>query len=145
MRGEAVEIAIERLHVDDAVRHGLRAVEQYGYLELLGARDEPLHRHDRAERVGDVREREQASARTDEALEGCEVHFAGLRDRNHLELRAGLLADELPRHDVGVVLQRRNQDLVAGLQPRSRVALRDQVDRFGRAADEDDLAASSVR
>ena len=27
--GEAVEIAIERLHVDDAVRHGLRAVEQH--------------------------------------------------------------------------------------------------------------------
>ena len=35
VRREAVEIAIERLHVDDAVRHGLRAVEQHGHAALL--------------------------------------------------------------------------------------------------------------
>jgi hypothetical protein len=37
------------------------------------------------------------------------------------------------------MLQRRNQDLVARLEPRPDVTLRDQVDRLGRAADVDDL------
>ena len=57
-----------------------------------------------------------------------------------LSVRAGLLAHHLPGHDVGVVLERGDQDLVAGLEARPRVGLRDQVDRLGSAAHEDDLA-----
>ena len=47
--------------------------------------------------------------------------------------RAGALGDQLPGHDVGVVLHAREQDRVAGLQPRQRPAVGDQVDREGGA------------
>ena len=46
---------------------------------------------------------------------------------------------ELPGDDVAVMLERREQDAVAGLQIVAAPALRDQVDPLGRAADEDDL------
>ena len=61
--GEGVEIAVERLHVDLHVRHGLRAVHQHRNVprgapcSIISA-----HRIDRAERVRDVRERHQPRA-----------------------------------------------------------------------------------
>jgi hypothetical protein len=57
-----------------------------------------------------------------------------------LDDRAGLLGDQLPRHDVGVVLERRQQDLVAALQAWRALGLRDEVDGLGGAAREDDFA-----
>ena len=66
------------------------------------------------------------------------VELAEVVDRDHLDRRAGLLGDQLPRHDVRVMLEPRQHDLVAGLQHRSAVALRDQVDAVGRALGQDD-------
>jgi hypothetical protein len=48
-------------------------------------------------------------------------------------------AELLPRDDVGVVLEPRDDDLVARADVAAPPALRDQVDRLGRAAHEDDL------
>ena len=67
-----------------------------------------------------------------------QLAFVG--DRNHLELRALLLADELPRDDVRVVLHLGDEHLVALADIRAAERLRDQVDGLGRAAHEDDLA-----
>ena len=52
---------------------------------------------------------------------------------------------QLPGHDVAVMLERREQDAVAGLQIVAAPALRDQVDPLGRAADEDDLLGAARR
>ena len=104
-----------------------------------------LDRHDRAERVRDVREREQASARADAGARTLSKSTSPrLVDRNRPSACAPVCSHTSCH---GTMLawcsSAGDQDLVAGLQPRARVALRDQVDRFGRAADEDDLAASS--
>ena len=50
-----------------------------------------------------------------------------------------LLGDHLPRHDVGVMFERREDDLVARLQELPAVGLGDEIDAFGRSADEDDF------
>src|SRR6185295_15313056 len=54
--------------------------------------------------------------------------------------RARLLAGDLPRHDVRVVLELGRDDLVAGAEPRPAPRAGDEIDRFGRPAHEDDLA-----
>ena len=59
--------------------------------------------------------------------------------RRHGEPGALLLAQHLPGHDVRVVLETRDEDLVAPADPRPAVRLRHEVDRLGRAPDEDDL------
>ena len=66
---------------------------------------------------------------------------AGCRHRHGSELqhRAGLGGDHLPRHDVRVVLEDGDDDLVAGQQMLCAPGLRDEIDGLGGAADEDDL------
>ena len=105
----------------------------------LGDRNELLDRYDRAERIRDVSKRQQFRPWTDQLFERLEVDFTGLRDRDDLERRARLLAQQLPGHDVRVMLERGNQNLIAGLKLRSCKALRDEVDAFGRAAHEYDF------
>jgi hypothetical protein len=73
-------------------------------------------------------------------LEGAEVHLARVVDRRDLEHGLVLFAQQLPRHDVGVVLEPRDQHLVAGADVAAAVALRHQVDRLRGAAQQDHLA-----
>ena len=111
---EHVEVAVERLHVDHEVRHRLRAVDE----------------HDRAARVRLLRssratglivpsafetwlERDDLRARRQQPRERVEIDLAALVDRHDPQPRAGLLAQHLPRHDVGVVLEPGDEDLVA--------------------------------
>ena len=114
--GEGVEVAADGAHVDAQVRRGLRAVEQHRHAGGVRVRDELCDRIDRAERVRDVRERDEARARAEQALErrrasSSPASLIGVT----LSVRAGLLAHELPRHDVRVVLHPGDEDLVAGL------------------------------
>ena len=73
-------------------------------------------------------------------VEQIHPQLARVGDRNHLELRALLLADELPRDDVRVVLHLGDEHFVALADVGAAEGLSDQVDGLGRAAHEDDLA-----
>src|SRR5262249_31925751 len=65
----------------------------------------------------------------------------GIADGNDTKLRPLSLAEHLPRHDVRVVLHRRDDDLVAGTDVCRAVGGRNQIDRLGGSAHEHDLAA----
>ncbi|KAG1252062.1 hypothetical protein G6F68_011964 [Rhizopus microsporus] len=65
-------------------------------------------------------------------------------DLGHADGRAGTLGDQLPRHDVGVVLHARHQDHVTGLQPRQRPRVGHQVDGEGGAAAQHQIAGAHV-
>ena len=56
--------------------------------------------------------------------------------RHDVDRDADPLGDQLPRHDVAVMLQHRQQDAVASLQVALGPALRDQIDPLGRATHE---------
>ncbi len=64
---------------------------------------------------------------------------AAIVHRRHAQPRARQLADQLPRHDVRVVLHCRDEDLVTLAERRPREALRDQIDALGGVAREDDF------
>ncbi len=87
-----------------------------------------------------MREREQPGAIGQEAGIGVEIDLAAPGHRNDPQPRPRLLAEQLPGHDVRVVLEVRDHDLVARAQAWPAPALRHEVDRFGRAAHEHDLA-----
>ena len=72
-------------------------------------------------------------------MERVEVEHAAVVDRDDAQPRPGALAGQLPRHDVRVVLHRRDEHLVAGPEVGLAPALRHQVDAFGGVAREDDL------
>ena len=139
VRGERVEVAAERLHVHGQVRDRLGAVDHGRDPALAGRGDEIRERQHRAERVRDVGEGDDARARAEQAEVGLEVDDAAPVDRHDAKRRARLRGEQLPGHDVRVVLEARDDDLVAGGEPRAPVRLGDEVDRLGRPADEDDF------
>ena len=111
--GEDVEIGVHGLHINGNVRDGLSAVDEHPGACLVRCRDDLLHRDDRAQGVGHLGHRDQASAVGKQIGVGVQQQLAIVVDGNDLQLRAGLLGELLPGHDVGVMLQMRDHDLVA--------------------------------
>ena len=60
----------------------------------------------------------------EQPLEFLEQELAGVVDRRDLEHDAEAVAQHLPGHDVGVVLQLGDHDLVAGLEDSRRPSCR---------------------
>jgi hypothetical protein len=137
---ERVEVAAERAHVDAAVRHGLRPVDEHGDLARVGEPDDALDRVDRAEGVRDVADGDELRPLREQGLEGVHLQLAAVVDRRDAQGRAGLLAEHLPGHDVGVVLEVGDQHLVARAHALPPEGPGHQVDGLGGVADEDRLA-----
>ena len=118
----------------------LRGVEHHRNPLRVGGVDDLAHRVDGAEGVRDVGHRHEARARSQHREVGVEIEHPVVVDRHHPELRPGLLAKELPRDDVRMVLHVGDDDLVALSEPWAHEAVRDEVDGLGGAARKDDLA-----
>ena len=98
-----------------------------------------LDRHDGAERVRHLRDRDQLGAIGQQLLELVDQEIAFVVDRRPFDDGAVTLPEEMPGHDVGMVLHDREHDLVAGLDVRLAPGRRHEVDRLGGVAGEDDL------
>ena len=66
--------------------------------------------------------------------------LAGIVDRHDADSCAFLFRQHLPRHDVRMVLERRQDDFVARADELAAIAVHHEVDRIGRAAGEDHFA-----
>jgi hypothetical protein len=140
--GKRIEVAAKLRDVHAHVRNRLRPVEQDGDAARVRELHDALDRVDGSDAVGDVHHRDEARPVGQSRLECGLIEHTALVEGHDLQLDAGLIADELPGHDVGVVLHGGEYDLVAGVDPRPEPRLRHQVDRFGRAAGPDDLFAT---
>ena len=137
--GEDEEVAAEILHVDRQVHGRLAAVDQHRNAALVRDAADLLDRHDRPGDVRHVDDRDHLRPLGQELLEGFEVERAVVVDRRPLDHRAAPFAMEVPGHDVGVVLEDGDDDLVALPDPHAAEGLRDEVDPLRRGAREDDL------
>ena len=137
--GEDVEIAIEIAHVDVEMHGALRAVDQHRNAARMRELDDLLHRHRGAERVRHLRDGDHLGARAEQLLEFVDEEVAFVVDRRPFDHRALALAQEMPGHDVGMVLHDREHDLVARLDALATERVGDQIDRLGGVAGEDDL------
>ena len=140
MSGEGVEVAAQIADVDGQVRHRLRAVHQHRHAARVGPLDDGADRVDGAERVGDVSDREKAGARPEQPLQLVELQLSALVDAGDPQRGAALRAEQLPGNQVRVVLERRDQHLVARPDAGAAEAVRHQIHRLGGAAQEDDLS-----
>ena len=100
--------------------------------------DDLLDRRHGAQHVRHVGDGDHLGARRQRGLEGLDVEGAVIVDIHPAQHRALALAPEMPRHDVGVVLHDRQHDLVALHDPVPQRG-RDEIDRLGGRAREDDL------
>jgi len=139
---EGEEIATDGLHVDRLVSYGLGRVDERDGTDRAGFGAEGCGVGEDAEGVGEVGEREELHLRGEELVERfkIEAEFGiGAEDGHVFQRGTGAEGELLPRDEVGVVLHLGREDDVAGLEVGGAPGLRDEVDRFGRAAGEDDL------
>src|SRR5215208_6180942 len=94
----------------------------------MGERGQALNRIYGAEGVREVHHRNEPGSVAEQPLEFVQVELAGSIDGNHSQRGPGLPANQLPWDDVRVVLHAGYEDLIAGLEDRSGVALSDEVD-----------------
>src|SRR5450756_2132233 len=116
-------------------------VDQDASARSMRGPDDLADRDDRPQGVGHVPDRDQPGPVREERAVLVEEDLAAVVDRYHAQRRAALLGEKLPWHDVGVMLQAGDHDLIPGAHICAAPALRDEVDRLGRAADEDDVLA----
>ncbi len=136
---EDVEVGADLLDVDGHVRHGLRPVDQdqgSGGMRHLG---HLAHRIDGAEHVRDVGKRDELRPQSQQDLEHLELQESVVGDRHEFEVAVLLLDEDLPGHQVGVVLHLGQQDAVAAANVPSSPRVGHEIDGLGGVADEHDL------
>ena len=132
MSGESEEIAVYVLHINRHVRNALRSVNKYGSAYRAGLSRELLYRIDGAYRVRLVRHRQQSGSRPDYLVNGIHIERVVIRKRQNPQFRILLHRNLLPRHQVAVMLHRRDHNLVAGFDVIHRPAMGNKVNSLGR-------------
>ena len=136
--GPDVEVRVQRAQVHRHLRHRLGAVHERERAGGAGAARDLLDGVDRAEHVRHVPDRHQLHpALGEHGVELVERQLAALRHRQVAQPRPGLLAEELPGHDVRVVLHLGDEHLVAGADVAAAPGVGDEVDGLGGVAGED--------
>ena len=98
-----------------------------------------LDGHDGAERVRHLGDGHDLGAVVQQLLVFVQQHLARVVHRNHADLRALGGSQLLPRHDVGVVFEVADDDLVTRTDVLAAPAFGHQVDGLGGAAHKDDF------
>ena len=114
---EGIEVRPQRLDVHTRVGNGLCTIHQHRNSPRVSGGNDFRDRQDGAERIRDMRDRHQPRPRRQQPVELIQDEFAVLVDGRHDQGAARGVAHHLPGHDVGVVLQRRDEDLIARSQP----------------------------
>ena len=131
------------MHIDRRVSNGLCTVDEHRDVVPVGDVDDTLHVVDGTERVVHMSHADEARARRNESLELAQDEVAVLVRGDCLQRGTFFASHLLPGHDVGVVVELADDDLVARRQELPSIGLRHEVDTLGGAAYEDDLLAGS--
>ena len=141
VRAEDIEVAVERPHIDMRMHRRLTAIEQHRHALAMRQLHDLGGRGHGAEHVRHMREGDELRLRPDEAGEVIDIQRAVIADARPFQHRALPLAQEVPRHDVGVMLHLGEHDLIARLDQGAEETLSHQVERLGAAMRQDDLLA----
>ena len=137
--GQGIEIHVQRLHIDDLMHRALAAIGQHRHALGMGAGDDFLQRRHRAQHIGHMGDGDQLGLGPDGGVQRLDIEAAVIAHIHPAQHRALALAQEMPGHDVGVMLHHRQHDLVARLDAGRKEGIGDQIDRLGAALGEDDL------
>ena len=134
MGGEGVKVALQRLHVHRMMHHRLRAVHQHFGAVLMGQRRQSGDGIFSSQHVRYLGNGQQAGTLVKQAGDRIQLQRTVLVQRDHPQLRPDSGAQHLPRHDIGVMLHRADDDVVARADVGVSPAVRHEVNAFRGAA-----------
>ena len=138
---ECEEVAVELLHVDRVVRRGLRRVDDHDRSLVVGPGCKSLDRVDRAERIRDEVVGDDLDVpQSCDLVERVEAELAVRVERDRGEGRAVALGDVLPRDEVRVVLELRDEHDVPRAEVVEAPRIGDEIDALRRPVSEDQFA-----
>ena len=143
MTAEHEEVGTQLLHIDRRMGYGLCPVDEHRDVVRVGDVDDAPHVVDGAEGVVDMSHTDKLGAGRDEPFQFREDEVAIAVGRDGAQGGTPLLGNPLPWHNVGMMVEFGDDDLVAGSQELSSVGLCHEVDALGGASHEDDLLARS--
>ena len=138
MTAECEEVAAECLHVDLEVGRALRGVDEHRHAMLMSDADDVGDRIDGAQHIAHMSNADETSAVGEQLLILVHEELAAVADRDDTEADALACLQQLPRHDIGMVLHHRHDDLVALLHEFAHAACH-QIDGFGGATGKNNL------
>src|ERR671930_1251676 len=140
VRRQRQEVAAQRLDVHRMVGRSLGGVHDHDRALLVRPSGELLNGVDRPKRVGDEIGRDSPHLSVAcELVERIELELAVVVDAEHPEVGTGSLGHVLPRDEVRVVLELRDDGDVAGAKVVQAPCVGNEVQRLRRLAREDDL------
>ena len=136
---ECEEVRVHRLHIHRNVRHALRAVHDDDRPDRMGAVGNRTYIVDETEHIRYMCHGDNLRLFRDLLRDIRRREVPVLRKVDVLQHRTARLCNELPRHDVAVMLRDRDDDLIALADIRTPIAVRDEVQCLRRILREDDL------
>lgn len=139
MTREGEEIAIELLNVDRHVRDALRSIDKEERTCRMGELADLADIVDSAHDIGDMGGADESGAIVEKRLESIYLERPVFINVEDTELSPATLAKELPGDDVGMVLERRDDNLIALANELIAPCVGNKVYGLGRIASEDNL------
>ena len=137
--GRHQEIGTQRGDVGGLVGQALTGIHQHQGTGGMGGGDHLIEGVAAAETVADMHQAHQTSAVAELGAEVVEIQFTGFRDADVAQHTTGALGQQLPGHQVAVVLHEGEQHLIPRAQVGVTPAAGHQVDRLAGIAGEHDL------
>ena len=137
--GPGVEIGIDRRQVHRHLGDRLGSVDQDHRAGVVRPLRDRGYRVDRAEHVRDVNDRDQLRLPLEQRLERIQIQCPVVEQRHVGQLGFAILAQQLPRDDVGVMFHLGQHHQIAPVDVLPPPGVGDHVDRGGRVGGEDRL------
>ena len=138
MTAEGEEVATQCLHIHLEMGCALRCVNQHRHAMFMGDADDVVDGIDGAEHIAHMGDADDARAVGEQPFILLHEEFSTVGDGNHTETDTLACLQQLPRHNVGMMLHDRHDDLVTLLHQFAKTA-RHQVDGLSGATGEDDF------
>ena len=138
--GAHQKINIEASHINWLVGQALAGIHQHQGSSGVGRGDHLVQGIAATQNIADVHQAHQAGAVGELAAEVFEIQLTGLRDSHMAQNTAGALGQQLPWHQIAVVLHQREQHLITLTQIGVTPAAGDEIDRLAGVTGEHDFA-----
>ena len=136
---DRIEITAQIFDIDRHMDRALRAIHQHWHATRMGLGRDGFHIHHGTKNVGTLRDRHQLGLVRDYVDHALRIQTAVIGNIDPFQHNAHTFTQEMPGHDIGMVLHYGQNDLVARAQMLHRPAIGHEVDALCGARVQNDL------